>query len=86
MQAGDQMQQRGLAAAGGADDADKFAGAYLKIDVVEGEQALAALRAVTQANFAEADLRSRDAEVPAAASAAGDGPRLDRSFRRGTPG
>ena len=55
MQAGDQMQQRGLAATGGADDADEFSGMHLKIDVVESEQALAVLGAITQADFAEAD-------------------------------
>ena len=56
VQARDQMQQRGLAATGGTDDADELSGAHLQIDVVESEQALAALRAITEADFAEADL------------------------------
>src|ERR1700734_2394140 len=55
LQARDQMQQSGFAATRGSDDADELAGMHLKIDVVESEQALSRLRAITEANLAEAD-------------------------------
>ena len=56
MQAGDQMQQRGFTATGGADDADELSGTHLKINVVESEQALSALGVVARADLAQADL------------------------------
>ena len=53
------MQQRGLAAAGGTDDANELAGLNLKVDVIEGEQALSALGPVTETDIAQADLSDR---------------------------
>ena len=49
------MQQSGLAATRGSDDADELAGMHLKINVVESEKALSRLRAITEANLTEAD-------------------------------
>src|SRR5258706_15572942 len=55
VQASDQVQQRRFAAAGRTDYAEELSGLYLEIDVVEGEQAFAALGAVTQADVGQAD-------------------------------
>jgi hypothetical protein len=50
------MKKRGLAAARGANDAEKFSGLDLQINVVDGKQAFAALGAVTEADFAQGHL------------------------------
>ena len=63
LQPGDQMQQRGLAATRGADDADELSSLHLQVDVVESQQALAALRAIAQADFAEADLGNSGGDI-----------------------
>src|SRR5690349_7045601 len=47
MQAGDQMQQRGLSAARGTNDAEELTGPNLQVDVIEREQALSGLCLVT---------------------------------------
>src|SRR5271166_3536889 len=49
------MEQRRLAAAGGANDAEKLSRLHLQVDMVESKQAFAALGAVTQADVAQAD-------------------------------
>ena len=48
LQAGNQVQQSGFAAAGGADNAEKFSRANVEIDAVESLQPLARLRAITK--------------------------------------
>jgi hypothetical protein len=58
VQASDQVEQGGLAASGRADDADKLPGLDLQVDVVESEKPFTRLRAVAQADFAEADFGS----------------------------
>src|ERR1017187_3348906 len=62
------MEQCGLAAAGRPHDAEKFSRLHLQIDVVEGEQPLTALGAVTQANVAQADLGHSGQNYPAGAA------------------
>ena len=57
------MQQRGLAATGRSDNANEFAGTHLKIDAVESEQTLAALRAVAEADVAQADFLWRRRKI-----------------------
>ncbi len=57
VQAGNQVEQSGLTAARGPDDAEKFARLNLKIDVVESKQALPGLRAVAERDVVQADFR-----------------------------
>src|SRR5579863_662715 len=68
MKAGDQMEQRGLAAARGADDAEKFSGSNLKVDVIQSKESFARLGAVAQGDAVESNFRDlrRDVAYPAA--------------------
>jgi len=50
MQAGNQMQEGGLAASRRSDNAEKLAGLDLEIDVVESEQGFTGLSTVAEAN------------------------------------
>src|SRR5271165_2848233 len=82
MQSRDQMQQRGLAAAGGANDAQELAGFDFEVDVVERKQAFAALRAIAQADVAQPNFGdSREIRVRAMS----DGNRTNLSTRIGGP-
>src|SRR5260370_35732006 len=56
MQSGNQMQEGGLAASRGPHDAEKLARPNLEIDVIKRQKPFPALRPVTQAYFAQADL------------------------------
>ena len=56
LQAGNQVQERGLAATRWSDDAEKFSGTNFKIDVIQREESFFALSAVAEANVAQADL------------------------------
>src|SRR5271166_791522 len=80
MQSRDQMQQRRLATAGGPDDAQELARSDFEVDTVEGKQTFAALRAIAQADLAQANLRdSREISVRAMS----DGSRTNLSTRIG---
>src|SRR5580692_1086526 len=54
LQARDQMKQCGLPATRRTDNADKLAGMHLKVNVVESQKALSALRTIAEADFDEA--------------------------------
>jgi hypothetical protein len=58
LQSRNQVEQGGLAATGRADNADELAGLNLKVDVIKSQQVLTLLRAIAEANFAEAHLGS----------------------------
>ena len=73
VQSSHEVQQGGLAAAGWADDAQKFSGRDLEIDVVEREQAFAALRAIAERDVMQADLGNSKAR-----RSVWDGPGLRR--------
>src|SRR5260370_31908027 len=65
MQSGNQMQEGGLAAARGPHDAEKLARPNLEIDVIKRQKPFPALRPVTQAYFAQADLGGFGRDLPA---------------------
>src|SRR5260370_12826727 len=64
MQSGNQMQEGGLAASRGPNDAEKLARPNLEIDVIKRQKPFPALRPVTQAYFAQADLGGFGGDLP----------------------
>src|SRR5579871_360342 len=58
IQASDQMEKGRFSASRGTDDADKFSGSHLQIDVIQRQQSFAALRAIAQADLAQTNLRN----------------------------
>jgi hypothetical protein len=58
LQARNQMEQCGFTAARRSNNADKLAGTYLKVNVVESQKTLSALRPIAQTDLAQADLGS----------------------------
>ena len=64
VQACNQMQQRGLAASRGTDDAEKFSRFDLQVNLVERQQAFAALRAIAERNIVQPDFRDHRRNWP----------------------
>ena len=63
VEAGDQMKQRGLSAAGWADDAEEFAGLDLQINIFERDEPMVRIGGVAQTHVLERQLRHLDPAI-----------------------